>query len=507
MALPSEKLADSLYALKTLQDGGAIAIRTSQLSRTDRERLQKGGFIREVMKGWYVPTRPDEPEGESTGWYTSFWSFSAAYLNERFGDDWCLSSEQSIALHVGDQTVPRQLLVRSPKGGNKPTELLHGTSIFDVRLALPPAADIEVKNGLRIFSMPAALIACAPTQFKAKPNDLRSALASIFDPTEILRRLLDGGHSVVAGRIAGAFRNIGRGEIADRILGRMKTAGYTVNETDPFSEKSAVVFESREASPYVSRLKLMWAAMRPDILGHFPAPPGPARDAKSYLKKVDDLYAADAYNSLSIEGYRVNAELIERVRSGQWNPDKNEDDKRSRDALAARGYWQAFHAVKTSLASILKGENPGDVVRRDYDTWYGQLFEPSVAARIVTPGELAGFRNGPVFIRRSMHVPPSCEAVRELMPAFFELLKSETEPGVRVVLGHFAFVYIHPYMDGNGRIGRFLMNAMMAAGGYSWTIVPVERRAEYMAALESASVGQSIKPFAQFLASLSPAKK
>jgi Fic family protein len=78
---------------------------------------------------------------------------------------------------------------------------------------------------------------------------------------------------------------------------------------------------------------------------------------------------------------------------------------------------------------------------------------------------------------------------------------------IRVVLGHFAFVYIHPYMDGNGRIGRFLMNAMMAAGGYSWTIVPVERRAEYMAALESASVGQSIKPFAQFLASLSPAKK
>jgi len=112
----------------------------------------------------------------------------------------------------------------------------------------------------------------------------------------------------------------------------------------------------------------------------------------------------------------------------------------------------------------------------------------------------AGFRNGPVFIRRSMHVPPSCEAVRELMPAFFELLKSETEAAVRVVLGHFAFVYIHPYMDGNGRMGRFLMNAMMAAGGYSWTIIPVERRTEYMSALESASVFQDIKPFARFLA-------
>ena len=43
------------------------------------------------MKGWYVPSRPDEPEGERTSWYASFWSFSAAYLNERFGDEWCLS--------------------------------------------------------------------------------------------------------------------------------------------------------------------------------------------------------------------------------------------------------------------------------------------------------------------------------------------------------------------------------------------------------------------------------
>jgi Fic family protein len=51
------------------------------------------------------------------------------------------------------------------------------------------------------------------------------------------------------------------------------------------------------------------------------------------------------------------------------------------------------------------------------------------------------------------------------MPAFFELLREETEPAVRVVLGHFVFVYIHPYMDGNGRIGRFMMNLMMASGG------------------------------------------
>jgi Fic/DOC family len=502
MAQPSEKLADSLSALKELQDKGAVAIRTSQLSRTHRQRLLKAGFIREVMKGWYTPTRPDEPPGESTGWYAAFWSFSAEYLNERFGEDWCLSPEQSLSLRIGDWTVPKQLLVRSTRGGNKPTELLFGTSVFDIRLDLPPADDREVENALRIFKLPAALIACAPGQFTDHPDDLRTALAMVAEPSDLLRPLLDGGRTVVAGRLAGGLRNIGRNETADQILRAMRAAGYDVHESDPFDDKPAIVFGAREISPYVNRLKLLWTSMRPAVLKAFPAPPGKRTETVTYLKRVDELYAADAYNSLSIEGYRVSEALIERVRAGNWNPDDETNDRENRNALAARGYWQAFQRVKQSLESILTGENPGIVVRRDYDAWYAQLFGPSVSAGILKAADLAGFRNGAVYIRRSMHVPPSHEAVRELMPQFFDLLQAETEPTVRVVLGHFVFVYIHPYMDGNGRMGRFLMNAMMAAGGYPWTIIPVERRVDYMSSLEAASVSHNIKPFAEFLGSL-----
>jgi Fic family protein len=130
------------------------------------------------------------------------------------------------------------------------------------------------------------------------------------------------------------------------------------------------------------------------------------------------------------------------------------------------------------------------------------MFGPSVAAGLLRTADLAGYRNSQVYIRRSMHVPPCYEAVQDCMPAFFDLLREEPEPSVRVVLGHFVFVYIHPYMDGNGRIGRFLMNVMLAAGGYSWTVIPIEKRNDYMSALESASVKQDIVPFSMFIGRL-----
>jgi len=133
---------------------------------------------------------------------------------------------------------------------------------------------------------------------------------------------------------------------------------------------------------------------------------------------------------------------------------------------------------------------------------YRELFGPSVTVGILKATDLAGYRDHPVYIRGSVHVPPNYEAVRELIPAFFELLKNEKEPAVRAVLGHYFFVYIHPYMDGNGRVGRFLMNVMLAGGGYPWTVIPLEQRNIYMAALEEASVNQNIIPFADFLARL-----
>ena len=502
MAAPQEKLAESLEVLHALQEHGMVAIRTSDLTRTHLERLLASGFLQKVMKGWYLPTRPDQPAGESTAWYASFWNFCSAYLHERFGEEWCLSPEQSLCLHAGSQTVPAQLLVRTPKGGNKITSLPHNTSLLDVRASVPEDNDIEELRGLRLFSLASALVACSPQFFRQNSTDARTALTLIRDASGVLERLLEGGHSKIAGRLAGAFRNIGRDRISDDIVGTMRAAGYDVRENDPFEAKAPVMLSAREHSPYVNRMRLMWQDMREPIIEIFPAAPGLPKSTAAYLKQVEEVYVTDAYHSLSIEGYRVNPELIERVRSGNWNPDNDEQDREYRNALAARGYWQAFQSAKESVSRVLSNENPGTVVDEEHGAWYREMFVPGVTAGLLRPADLAGYRNGPVYIRCSMHTPPNREAVRDLMPAFFDLLKEETEPSVRVVLGHFNFVYIHPYVDGNGRMGRFLTNVLLASGGYPWTVVPIERRDAYMAALEHASVRQNIVPFAKFLAQL-----
>lgn len=502
MTSPHSKLAQSLEMLAHLQDRGIIAIGASDLTRTHRERLVKNGFLQEVIKGWYVSSSEDPTIGGSTAWYASFWGFCCSYLNKRFNREWCLSPEQSLSLHAGNWTVPKQLLVRSPKGNNKITLLPHKTSLLDARYTMPSQNELEIKNGLHIFSLASALIACSPRFFTQNRADLQTVLLSIRDASEILRFLLAGGHSTIAGRLAGAFRHIGSPHIADEIIKTMLAAGFNIREHDPFKEAPLFSLLIKEISPYVNRMDILWQEMRQEVILNFPKPPQQPLNIETYLQHVEEIYVNDAYHSLSIEGYRVSRELIERVRRGTWDPLNRKKDREDASALAARGYWQAFKIVEKSVRKVLSGMNPGKVFDEDHRAWYREMFAPSVIAGVLKPSDLAGYRHEPVYIRHSRHVPPNADAIRDLMPAFCALISQETEPSVRIVLGHFFFVYIHPYLDGNGRMGRFLMNTMLAAGGYSWIIVPLEKRNLYMAALEEASVQQNIVPFSKFLSAL-----
>ncbi|HEY4214389.1 MAG TPA: hypothetical protein VGM84_23125 [Steroidobacteraceae bacterium] len=483
MGALAEKLAESLNRLRAT---GALAIRTDQLSRTDRQRLLQAGFIHEVMKGWYAPARPGETEADKRqAWYASFWGFCSGYLEDRFGGEWCLSPQSSISLHAGDWTVPQELRVRSPKGGNKPTSLPFGTSVFDVRLEVPPPGDREViptplasgaaARGQRVFALPAALIACSPEAFTARSNVLRTALGRVDDASDLLRRLHSGGRTVVAGRLAGAFRSIGRPDTADQLLRSMREAGHLVQETDPF-RRQPLRPADRSTARAGEGLDSLWSEMREPALRAFPLPPPQTQDPSTYLARLDALYATDAYHSLSLEGYTVTQALIEQVRPGHRGG--ADSHPQNRNALAIRGYRQAFRRVMKSIQSILGGENPVAVVQRDCEGWYANLFGPSIAAGLSNPSALEG----------------------TVLPEFFSLLAQEADPRARAVLGHFLFMQVRPRLEGNGLMARFVMNAMLAADGYPWTLIPIEAATEYRKALQSAGTHRDIRPLAEFLA-------
>jgi len=179
---------------------------------------------------------------------------------------------------------------------------------------------------------------------------------------------------------------------------------------------------------------VLWQSTREQVIAVFPKPPGLPKDIDAYLASIDEAYRIDAYHSLSIEGYRVTVELIDRVRSGDWNPDGQGSDKADRNALAARGYWQAFRRVRSVVRDIVKGEAPGPLVAEHHRDWYRELFQPSVAAGLIEPPALAGCRIEAIYLRGSRHVPPRSEVLPDAMSAFFELLHNENEACVRFLV-------------------------------------------------------------------------
>lgn len=498
MTSPNEKLAQSLEVLHAL--GSVHAIPAKALTRVHRERLRNAGFLSEVVKGWYVPTQPSDGVGERTSWIPRMREFISGYCTERFGQTWHVGPELSLLMHTGERSLPLQIPVWSPAAGNQPLKLPHGSSLFLYKAPrVLPSHPSEVAGGMRLVELESALAAVGPAFFTQQPMAATIALCSLSEASKLIRVLLEGSHSVVAGRLAGALRALGRVDLADEIAETMKSAGYTVVETNPIEKPTSIMLASRAETPPVQRIRLLWAEMRQTVIDAMPVPAA-VPHVEEMLADIDARYVADAYHSLSIEGYRVTPALIEEVRLASWGPGK--DDSGSRDAMAARGYFEAHNAVKASVGAIVQGKNPGEELRQSHGVWYRSLLAPSVRAGMHEPEVLAGYRKNQVFIRDARHVPLSATSVRETMSVLFELIAGEEHPAARAVLGHFLFVYIHPYTDGNGRLGRLLMNLLLATGGYTWTVVPVDRRKAYMGALEEASTNRNILPFAQFLGQL-----
>ena len=101
------------------------------------------------------------------------------------------------------------------------------------------------------------------------------------------------------------------------------------------------------------------------------------------------------------------------------------------------------------------------------------------------------YRTENVIISGATHIPPESIIVPELMEKLiyrYDEWKEKYHPIVVAALLHAEFVKIHPFIDGNGRTARLLMNFEVMKNGYPPIIIKTEERHKYYDALDEGAL-------------------
>jgi len=204
------------------------------------------------------------------------------------------------------------------------------------------------------------------------------------------------------------------------------------------------------------------------IQAHRPLAPEEVRQLDAYFR-IDLTYTSNALegNTLSIVETKV---LLEDGLTAGGKP--------IRDCYEAVGHANAYDFMLNVARS-----NPL-VFSEEIITRLHKLFYQGIDA------ENAGvYRNVQVMITGSEYMPPNPKEVPELMRAFVNELNENLSKIHTVQLAAFAhrkLVDIHPFVDGNGRAARLLMNLILIDGGYQIISMPPILRSDYINALRAA---------------------
>lgn len=501
-----QRLARALKELHDVLGADRGVVRGPQISNETRVLLLKTGYLREILKGWYFVSDPTADAGDTTPFYANFWEYLARYLTERFGPDYCLTAEQSLLRHAQHNVIPPTVNVMLAVNQSQVQALAfgHTVALYPGKGGFPAPEYQTILLGLRCLSAPYCLVNLPPRYFTAHAREVQIVMAQITDPGT-LAALVDVNRAGLT-RLLSAYSQVGRTEFVDEVLDQLKGLNIQLRlDERPFDAEKIFSLGSPGRTPLYSRVHALWEQHREAVRTCRPAGAVLSVTPEEYLAQVQAIRVEDAYHSLSIERYRVTPELIRKIADEGWDPLDNEGDKQQVAAMAAKGYLDAFDLVKDDAVQSY-ADRETDTLKgsrrfiEQHQAWYQKLFGPSVDAGILERADLMGYRRHMVFLRGSLHSPPHYDYVRDGMEALRECFNEESDAFVRAVLGHWLFGFIHPYMDGNGRMARFTMNLMLASGGFPWTVIRVEERDRYMKALESASVLDQIHPFAEFVA-------
>lgn len=121
----------------------------------------------------------------------------------------------------------------------------------------------------------------------------------------------------------------------------------------------------------------------------------------------------------------------------------------------------------------------------------------------IDDGHAGVYRKENVIISGALHKPPDFALVPGLMADLIKWYSQSQElhPVERAARLHADFVKIHPFIDGNGRTSRLLMNLELLKYGYPITYIPIDKRLEYYRTLDLALTQGDYDPFIHLVGS------
>ena len=204
----------------------------------------------------------------------------------------------------------------------------------------------------------------------------------------------------------------------------------------------------------------------------------------------------DAYHSTTVEGYNITPEEVSKLLDGKLDMLK---EKRLTDFLAIKGYAMAFDFLIKKIKNDFGRPKINEKLIKDIQTY---LWTPNFNYGIFEKKNLGLYRHEPVYIRNSFYVPPNWIKVPDLMNSYIKSIHQIKNRIYCSVISHNDLVKIHPFIDGNGRTARFLMNYILLCSGYKWVTIRNDHRDEYFETLEQAQTKGEIIPFAKFIINL-----
>jgi len=221
-------------------------------------------------------------------------------------------------------------------------------------------------------------------------------------------------------------------------------------------------------------------ALQTEINAHRPLDAHLMAQIKEYYR-IGLTYTSNALEGNSLTETETKIVLEEGLTVG---------GKPLRDYLEAVGHSQAFDFLYTLINKSIFTE---DDIKTLHRFFYYRIDEQHAGV----------YRTVKVFITGSKYPLPAPDKLTTLMQEFIAGLAQEKKnlhPVAYAARVHKDFVFIHPFMDGNGRMARLLMNFALLQACYPITIIPPIMRSEYIRTLEKAHSDEH--DFMVFIASM-----